>query len=459
MPSFDRKSNYDKDSGIVEVQIGMEKPVLEVELNELQEIARERVKKVVDSVISDGAFSDTGISYSGGKVKVVNTAFIIGGELIFVDNLELPASNNDEVFIKVWDKQVTGEDILKKYGNEQGEVITNKIIDERVGKETSRRIVLAYDLVKSLEQNEKGLKLGKIVNGNLVLEVKIILSLNGVKDLLAGKVDNNRVLTDVPENAKFTDTTYSEISTSEIDAGTSSTLRTISGRRVKYILDKVQGWIGNLTKADVGLDNVDNVKQATKVEFDEHLADDVQHITAAERTAWDAKISASLLTTKGDILYHNGTGLARLPRGTTGQILKVKSDGSLEWGELDVIQPTKPIVINFAQESPVMETWYTVLDVTSGKGILSKISVAALTGSNGPLINTITVKVTIDGNIYTYPLAGTDARQVYSSSSREVRELTFFSYFKSSMKIELSHTDPGTSGGRRLFAAVDCSLE
>jgi len=155
MSNFDRKSNYDKDSGIVEVQIGMEKPVLEVELNELQEIARERVRKVVSSTISDGAFSDTGISYSGGKVKVVNTTFIIDGELIFVDNLELPASNNDEVFIKVWDKQVTGEDILKKYGNEQGEVIPNKIIDERVGKETSRRIVLAYDLVKSLEQNEK----------------------------------------------------------------------------------------------------------------------------------------------------------------------------------------------------------------------------------------------------------------------------------------------------------------
>lgn len=78
---------------------------------------------------------------------------------------------------------------------------------------------------------------------------------------LANKVDNSRVLTDVPANAKFTDTTYSEITTSEIDAGTASTLRTITGRRVKYILDKVQGWIGGLTKSDVGLSNVDNVKQ------------------------------------------------------------------------------------------------------------------------------------------------------------------------------------------------------
>jgi hypothetical protein len=101
----------------------------------------------------------------------------------------------------------------------------------------------------------------------------IIATKKYVDDGLDGKVDNSRVLTDVPVNAKFTDTTYSEITTSEIDAGTSSTLRTISGRRIKYILDKVQGWINALTKADVGLNNVDNVKQATKVEFDEHLAE------------------------------------------------------------------------------------------------------------------------------------------------------------------------------------------
>jgi hypothetical protein len=83
----------------------------------------------------------------------------------------------------------------------------------------------------------------------------------------ANKVDNSRVLTDVPVNAKFTDTvttingktgaitkadivalgipasdtntTYAEITTAEIDAGTSSTLRTITARRLKYLLDKI----------------------------------------------------------------------------------------------------------------------------------------------------------------------------------------------------------------------------
>ena len=110
-----------------------------------------------------------------------------------------------------------------------------------------------------------------------------------IDNKLNDKVDNSRVLTDVPTGAEFTDTvttingktgaiskadivalgipsqdtntTYSEITTAEIDTGTASTLRTITGRRVKYILDKVQGWIGGLTKTDVGLGNVDNVKQ------------------------------------------------------------------------------------------------------------------------------------------------------------------------------------------------------
>jgi len=122
-----------------------------------------------------------------------------------------------------------------------------------------------------------------------------------VQTALDGKVNNSRVLTDVPVNAKFTDTvttingktgtitkadivalgipaqdtTYSEISTSEIDAGTSSTLRTITGRRLKYLLDKIvalfptkvseltndSGFLTSVTKSDVGLSNVDNVKQ------------------------------------------------------------------------------------------------------------------------------------------------------------------------------------------------------
>lgn len=111
---------------------------------------------------------------------------------------------------------------------------------------------------------------------------------------LAGKANNSQVLTDVPVNAKFTDTIYSEISESEIDVGTSTTLSTITGRRVKYILDKVQVWINGLAKADVGLGNVDNIQQATKTEFNTHNNDNTIHITSSERVSWNAKGSSNL---------------------------------------------------------------------------------------------------------------------------------------------------------------------
>lgn len=58
--------------------------------------------------------------------------------------------------------------------------------------------------------------------------------------------------------------------------------------------DKVQsvnGMIGAVTinKSHIGLGNVDNVQQASRSEFNAHNADNTRHITAAERTTWNAR--------------------------------------------------------------------------------------------------------------------------------------------------------------------------
>ena len=42
--------------------------------------------------------------------------------------------------------------------------------------------------------------------------------------------------------------------------------------------------------------------------------------------------SSSTLTTQGDILYRDGSGLQRLAKGTTGEILKQSSSNAPEWG-------------------------------------------------------------------------------------------------------------------------------
>jgi hypothetical protein len=57
------------------------------------------------------------------------------------------------------------------------------------------------------------------------------------------------------------------------------------------VVTSVAGKTGavTLTKSDVGLSNVDNVQQAAKSDFDTHNIDNTRHITAAERTTWNAR--------------------------------------------------------------------------------------------------------------------------------------------------------------------------
>ncbi len=162
-----------------------------------------------------------------------------------------------------------------------------------------------------------------------------ISDVEGLQTALDNKVDNSRVLTNVPANAKFTDTTYSEISTSEIDAGTASTLRTITGRRVKYILDKVQGWIDSVTKADIGLGNVDNVKQASKTEFDTHNNDNTKHITNTERNNWNNKAEISDIPTKVSELTNDSGFLTSVTKSDVGlsNVDNVKQATKVEFDE------------------------------------------------------------------------------------------------------------------------------
>ncbi len=45
----------------------------------------------------------------------------------------------------------------------------------------------------------------------------------------------------------------------------------------------------DVTKEQIGLGNVDDIKQATKSEFDEHVSDDGVHVTTEDRERWDGK--------------------------------------------------------------------------------------------------------------------------------------------------------------------------
>ena len=180
-----------------------------------------------------------------------------------------------------------------------------------------------------------------------------ISEIDVLQDELGDKVDNSRVLTDVPSNAKFTDTittingktgailkadivalgiptsdtntTYTEITTAEIDAGTASTLRTITARRLKYLLDKIvalfpsktseltndSGFLTSVTKSDVDLGNVDNTSDLNKP------------ISTATQTALNGKVDNSRVLTDVPLnAKFTDTNTITTINGKTGTILK-----------------------------------------------------------------------------------------------------------------------------------------
>jgi methylphosphotriester-DNA--protein-cysteine methyltransferase len=117
--------------------------------------------------------------------------------------------------------------------------------------------------------------------------------------------------------------------------------------RVKQAIDVLQavksvaGKTGNvtLTKDNVGLSNVDNVKQASKTEFDSHNNDTTRHITAEERTRWNNKAEVSQIPTKVSELENDKNYVTQDDLGSAGygDMMKAIYDSNGD-GKVDVAE-------------------------------------------------------------------------------------------------------------------------
>lgn len=155
----------------------------------------------------------------------------------------------------------------------------------------------------------------------------------------------------------------------EIDAF----VNTVQGNLTTHINDKNNPHA--VTKAQVGLGNVDNVKQATKTEFDTHNTDAVRHVTQADKDKWNAAAPANhthanaTSTTAGfmsntdkskldgiannanNYVHPTGDGNLHVPAtGTTSdkKVLKAgNTAGSVSWGNVDFSELTgKPTTLS-----------------------------------------------------------------------------------------------------------------
>ena len=98
-----------------------------------------------------------------------------------------------------------------------------------------------------------------------------------------------------------TDTTYENATDTKaglMSSADKAKLDTVSVGAEPNDVTSVAGKTGAvvLDKSDVGLGNLTNDKQAKETDFNAHDGDDVRHITAAERTGWNGKVSQTELS-------------------------------------------------------------------------------------------------------------------------------------------------------------------
>ena len=153
MASFDKYSNYDENTSHSSIVFGSEKPVLEVELNELQQIINTKLSRIITALLgtSSIAFLDgSSLSFNSSTnlARVQNCLVVTNNGLtaLIEDTTVSVSSTKNILYVKIQEETKTGNDTLREYGNTIGNVITNTIIDSRSSIETTRRKVVTWTL-------------------------------------------------------------------------------------------------------------------------------------------------------------------------------------------------------------------------------------------------------------------------------------------------------------------------
>lgn len=184
MADFNYGSRFNRDAYFQRIKFGADAPLLETELNELQEILEDKLKTFLREFYGDGTIEGGTISYSNSTLTILDKVFFLDGNIIEVDLAEIELLEGEQVFLNAREKEVNYQDELKKKGNINGqETVPNEILDERVNQETSRRIVLEWSIGKEPLQDWLNLELGAIIDGEFVATVEVLGT--NVEEILA----------------------------------------------------------------------------------------------------------------------------------------------------------------------------------------------------------------------------------------------------------------------------------
>ncbi|MTV47773.1 hypothetical protein GJ688_02090 [Heliobacillus mobilis] len=131
-----------------------------------------------------------------------------------------------------------------------------------------------------------------------------------------------------------------------------------------------------------------------------------------------------------------------LTRNSTSDTSPTVSNPSITWeGDLNLIQPNVPMTARVQQTTAIQNTYYTILDVQNGKGMLNRVSVYLSSSIAGRYAQ---LKITVDGKAPLYISTPTGNGSITYSDSQTRMEYIGPIYFKSSLKVEVTCTSTGT---------------
>lgn len=167
MASFDKYTNYKDNAGVSGVVFGAEKPLLEVEMNEMQEVQKTMLRNAIKSIMGDGITDLGKITFSDGTLSIGDKcALSVDGYLVECTGLSIELEDNQTAYLQVWEETVSYGDTLKEEGNQQStDEVQNWFKDNRSQAETSRRKVIKYTLSTSETLNVHNLAIASVSGG------------------------------------------------------------------------------------------------------------------------------------------------------------------------------------------------------------------------------------------------------------------------------------------------------
>lgn len=169
MAIFENINPFNKDANFSSIRIGADAPVLEVELNEMQLIQRERLRSTTKALINEGVKGTGSYSYRDNLLTITNELVMLDGEVLNIPHATLSVREGEEVYVEVWEEEKTFLDNIYKHGSSHTtEKIPNYLLDGRIGEETSRRIQVRYR-VTTTPTKETKLLLGYVEHNNFIL--------------------------------------------------------------------------------------------------------------------------------------------------------------------------------------------------------------------------------------------------------------------------------------------------